>query len=190
MLDTSFAVPAAKQSRLITVYSRVAGQFQQQSHLTVPSIPTPPFHGDGGLYSTAHDYGQCIRMLLNHGRLGDARILSAQSVGLMRRNQIGAIFVSQPPAADPARTRPFPLGAGRDKFGLGFQITAPSDERSGYRSPGSLSWAGIYNTEFWVDPKRSLGAVLMMQYLPFYDDAAIRTLRDFEAAVYEHLAPR
>jgi hypothetical protein len=29
--------------------------------------------------------------------------------------------------------------------------------------------------------------VLLMQYLPFYDEAAIRTLRDFEAAVYEDL---
>jgi len=107
----------------------------------------------------------------------------------MSRNQIGAIFVSQQPAADPALTRPFPLGAGRDKFGLGFQVTAPSDDGSKYRSPGSLSWAGIYNTEFWIDPQRGIGAVLLMQYLPFYDEAAIRTLRDFEAAVYEHLAP-
>ena len=107
----------------------------------------------------------------------------------MSRNQIGAVFVSQQPAADPGLTRPFPLGAGRDKFGLGFQVTAPSDGGSKSRSPGSLSWAGLYNTEFWVDPKRGVGGVLMMQYLPFYDEAAIRTLRDFEAAVYEQLAP-
>jgi methyl acetate hydrolase len=107
----------------------------------------------------------------------------------MSRNQIGAVFVSQQPAVDPALTRPFPLGAGRDKFGLGLQVTARSDDGSKYRSSGSLSWAGIYNTEFWVDPKRGVGAVLMMHYLPFYDEAAIRTLRAFEAAVYQHLAP-
>jgi CubicO group peptidase (beta-lactamase class C family) len=189
MIDTSFAVPAAKQSRVITIYSHADGKFQQQSGATVPSTPTRPFHGDGGLYSTAHDYGQFIRMLLNHGRLGPARILSAKSVALMSRNQIGAVFVSQQPAADPARTRPFPLGAGRDKFGFGFQVTASSDDGSKYRSPGSLSWAGIYNTEFWIDPKRGIGGVLLMQYLPFYDEAAIRTLRAFEAAVYEQLLP-
>ena len=189
MIDTSFAVPVAKQSRVITAYSHVDGKFQPRPGRTIPSNPTPPFFGDSGLYSTAHDYGIFIRMLLNHGSLGDARILSARSIGLMSRNQIGAVFVSQQPAADPTLTRPFPLGAGRDKFGLGFQVTAPSDDGSKYRSPGSLSWAGIYNTEFWVDPKRGVGGVLMMQYLPFYDEAAIRTLRDFEAAVYEHLAP-
>ena len=190
MIDTSFAVPAAKQSRLITVYSHADGKFQQRPGGTVPSAPTPPFRGDGGLYSTARDYGQFMRMLLNRGRLGDARILSSKSVALMSRNQIGAVFVSQQPAANAALTRPFPLGAGRDKFGLGFQISAPSDDGTQYRSPGSLSWAGIFNTEFWVDPKRGLGAVLMMQYLPFYDQGAIRTLRDFEAAVYQQLRPR
>jgi CubicO group peptidase (beta-lactamase class C family) len=127
-------------------------------------------------------------MLLNQGRLGDAKILEPKSVALMSRNQIGAVFVSQQPAANPALTRPFPLGAGTDKFGLGFQIKAASGDGSKYRGAGSLSWAGIFNTEFWIDPKRGLGAVLMMQYLPFYDEAALRTLRDFEAAVYEYLA--
>jgi CubicO group peptidase (beta-lactamase class C family) len=189
MVDTSFAVPAAKQSRVITVYTHAEGQFQQQVGGTVPSTPTPPFRGDGGLYSTAHDYGRFMQMLLNRGRLGNVKILSANSVAQMSRNQIGAVFVSLQPAADATFTRPFPLGAGRDKFGLGFQVTAPSDDGSKHRSPGSLSWAGIFNTEFWIDPKRGVGGVLLMQYLPFYDEAALRTLREFEAAVYEYLAP-
>ncbi len=47
-----------------------------------------------------------------------------------------------------------------------------------------MSWAGLYNTEFWIDPQRHIGGVLLMQMLPFYDDGAIRTLREFEAAVY------
>jgi CubicO group peptidase (beta-lactamase class C family) len=84
----------------------------------------------------------------------------------------------------PTRTRPFPLGAGHDKFGLGFQLAAKSADAAIYRSPGSMSWAGIFNTEFWVDPKEHVGGVLLMQVLPFYDDGAIRTLREFEAAVY------
>jgi CubicO group peptidase (beta-lactamase class C family) len=50
-----------------------------------------------------------------------------------------------------------------------------------------LSWAGIYNTEFWIDPKRHIGVVMMMQVLPFYDDGAIRTLRNFEEFVYQNL---
>jgi methyl acetate hydrolase len=76
MIDTSFAVPVAKQSRVITAYSHVDGKFQPRPGRTIPSTPTPPFFGDSGLYSTAHDFGQFIRMLLNHGSLGDAKILS------------------------------------------------------------------------------------------------------------------
>ena len=50
-----------------------------------------------------------------------------------------------------------------------------------------MSWAGIYNTEFWIDPVRHIGVVMMMQVLPFYDEGAIRTLRDFEESVYQNL---
>src|ERR1700679_587120 len=67
---------------------------------------------------------------------------------------------------------------------LGFQIASNNPEYSGYRSPGSMSWAGIYNTEFWIDPVKHIGGVQMMQVLPFYDDGAIKTLRGFEELVY------
>jgi CubicO group peptidase (beta-lactamase class C family) len=126
-------------------------------------------------------------MLLNDGTLGSVRILSKGSVKRMGRNQIGSIFVETQPDADKQRTRPFPLGAGKDKFGLGFQIASNDPAMAKYRSPGSLSWAGIFNTEFWVDPVKHIGAVQMMQVLPFYDDGAIRTLRDFEEVVYKNL---
>jgi CubicO group peptidase (beta-lactamase class C family) len=105
----------------------------------------------------------------------------------MGRNQIGSIFVETQPDADKQRTRPFPLGAGKDKFGLGFQIASNDPAMAKYRSPGSLSWAGIFNTEFWVDPVKHIGGVHMMQLLPFYDDGAIRALRGFEETVYREL---
>ncbi len=187
MRDTSFAVPAEKQSRVPPVQQRGDGALQQQPAATLPVIAPVPSRGDGGLYSTARDYGRFVRMLLNNGKLGSARILSERSVKLMGQNHIGAIFVQTQPVGMPTRTRPFPLGAGHDKFGLGFQVAAKSADSATYRSPGSMSWAGIFNTEFWVDPQQHVGGVLMMQMLPFYDDGAIRTLRGFEAAVYRGL---
>jgi methyl acetate hydrolase len=123
-------------------------------------------------------------MLLNGGTLGSARILSERSVKLMGENHIGAVFVDTQTISAPALSKPFPLGAGKDKFGLGFQVAAKSEDAKTYRSPGSLSWAGIYNTEFWIDPALQVGGVHLMQVLPFYDDGAIRALREFEAAVY------
>ena len=55
---------------------------------------------------------------------------------------------------------------------------------AGGRSAGSLAWAGINNTFYWIDPKRSLCAVVMMQFLPFVDREAVGLLSDFEHAVY------
>ncbi|HSG63484.1 MAG TPA: hypothetical protein VLD39_00720, partial [Gammaproteobacteria bacterium] len=66
------------------------------------------------------------------------------------------------------------------------QVTGPHDDPE-LRAPGSISWAGIMNTQFWLDPSRGIGAVLLMQYLPFYDDTAIATLEGFEREVYRHL---
>jgi CubicO group peptidase (beta-lactamase class C family) len=187
MVDTSYAVVAEKQTRVASSYRHVGETFQLRPQAPLPSIPTPPFSGSSGLYSTARDYGRFMQMLLNGGRLGKVRILSAHSVHLMSENQIGAIVVALQPAADPAETRPFPLGAGHDKFGFGFQIASADANAARYRSPGSLSWAGLLNTEFWVDPRRNIGGVVLMQFLPFYDEGAIRALREFEAALYQQL---
>jgi hypothetical protein len=83
--------------------------------------------------------------------------------------------------------KPFPLGAGHDKFGPGFQNASGDPLVAKFRSAGSMSWAGINNTEFWIDPVQHIGGVRMMQLLSFYDDGALRTLRDFEELVYENL---
>jgi CubicO group peptidase (beta-lactamase class C family) len=187
MVDTSYAVPADKQARVPILHRRIDGNLQGQPRRPIPSAPAAPFNGDGGLYSTVQDYGRLIQMLLNGGHLGPAKILSESSVKMMGENNIGSIFVELQPDADKSLTRPFPLGAGRDKFGLGFQLASDDPQYKAFRSPGSMSWAGLFNTEFWIDPVKHIGGVQMMQVLPFYDEGALRTLRGFEELVYRNL---
>jgi CubicO group peptidase (beta-lactamase class C family) len=185
MSDTFYTVPAQKASRVVTVHRTTPEGLVETPN---PAEITSPANGDGGLSSTAADYAKFIQLFLNKGRAPNgARLLSEATVALMGENHIGAVVVEQQPAALPALSEPFPLGAGRDKFGLGFQLTAEHAEPN-MRSPGSMSWAGIFNTEFWIDPARGVGGVLLMQYLPFYDAAAIATLQGFERRVYEGLA--
>lgn len=78
----------------------------------------------------------------------------------------------------------FRLGA-PNKFGLGFLINSKPIE--GGRSAGSLSWAGIYNTHFWIDPQQGVCAVILMQMLPFFDQEAVTLYGGFERAVYASL---
>lgn len=184
MADTAYVVPAGKRGRVVPPWRLNDGKLVES---TLPEAVASPVSADGGLYSTASDYARFIRMILNGGQAPDGRrLLSESSVRQMASNQLGSVKVSLQDEPTPQLARAFPLGAGRDGFGLGFQVTGGPATASA-RAPGSLSWAGIYNTEFWIDPATGIGAVLMMQYLPFYDADAIATLTGFEQRVYQGL---
>jgi CubicO group peptidase (beta-lactamase class C family) len=185
MSDTFYRVPGEKSSRVVTVHRPTSDGLVEAPN---PAEIISPPNGDGGLHSTASDYAKFIRLLLSGGRAPNGtRLLSEATVELMGRNHIGTVRVELQPGAIPTLSEPFPLGAGRDTFGLGFQITGAHDSAF-ERAPGSMSWAGLFNTEFWIDPQRGIGGVLLMQYLPFYDADAIETLQGFERRVYEGLA--
>jgi len=185
MNDTSYNVPEAKEPRLVAQQQRAGEHMDGAIELQKPqpglTIAAPV--GGGGLASTADDYGRFMRMLLNGGELDGVRVLKAETVALMGQNHIGAISVPALKSALP-RSADFTFVAdGRDKWGLGFLITV--DQIPGKRSPGSLSWGGINNTFFWIDPARGIGGVIMMQYLPFADAKALAVYDAFERGAYQ-----
>jgi methyl acetate hydrolase len=183
MADTSYFVPAEKQPRLATVLRRQADGSMAKESVQPPTSGFTPI-GGGGLSSTAGDYIRFTRARLNGGALDGARILSAASVTAMGQNHIGAIGVPALKSALPDRSDDFSFVAdGRDKWGLGFLITA--DAVAGKRSAGSLSWGGINNTYFWLDPARGLTGVILMQFLPFADRKALALYDTFERGVYQ-----
>jgi methyl acetate hydrolase len=184
MRETTYAVPATKTSRVVNRNQKADGK--------ITEIPNPAeipatIRGDGGLYSTATDYSRFIQMILNHGKLGNVRLLKERTVREMATNQTGPVKVRLQPTAEPLRSRPYPLGAGEDVWGLGFQLAAPAKPAADMRRPGSMNWAGINNTFFWIDPQSEIGVIVLMQMLPFYDDAALQILHGVERLVYQHV---
>ncbi len=186
MKDTEYGVEPAKFDRSVNVYQKTAqGVFESR-----PRVQTPPptdFNGGGGLSSSANDYVKFMRMFLRHGLTGvNTEILKARTVEMMLKNQIGGISAGkmrtfQPNLSSDVDTHP----GGIDKWGLGFLLQGPGT--SGVRNEGSAAWAGIFNTYFWIDPNRGIAAVVMMQYLPFFDKDAVGLLGDFERAVYANI---
>lgn len=183
MTDTSYILPAAKFERLANSYQR-----RPDGTLKVEprKLPSPPksFNGGGGLYSTPPDYIRFMQMILRRGR-GDRKqqILRPETVDMMATNQIGPLSAGKLKTARPEESCDVDFHKGAiDKWGYGFLINTTAYD--GGRSAGSLAWAGIMNTFFWIDPRRALCATVMMQFLPFCDPEAVGLLRDFERAVY------
>ena len=186
MNDTSFIFPAEKFDRLVSRAQRQNGGPLQEVPRALPPKPAA-FNGGGGLNSTAPDYIKFMQMILRYGRTGvREEILTAKSVEAMAMNQIGGLGAGKLKTFLPNLSSDVDVHPGFiDKWGLGFLINTTA--YPGGRSAGSLAWAGIYNTFYWIDQPRGLCAVIMMQFLPFVDKEAVGLLGDFERAAYANL---
>jgi methyl acetate hydrolase len=143
--------------------------------------------GGGGLYGTAADYLAFQRMFLNSGRADGRQVLSPQTVRMMSENAIGELNVRPLKTATPAYSHDAEFFPGMvKKWGLGFMISTA--QVPGGRSPGSLAWAGLGNTYFWIDPAKRIAGVILMQLFPFADPKALALLEAFEKSVYATLA--
>ena len=183
MRDTSFLVPAEKFDRLVSNYTRqVDGSLKQNPR----ALPPPPkaFNGGGGLYSTAGDYVRFMQMILRKGRgMGRDPILQAKTVEMMSTNQTGNLVAGRLKTSRPSISADVDFHPGyTDKYTYGFLLN-PSAYAGG-RSAGSLAWAGVDNTFYWIDPRKGICAAIMMQFLPFVDPEAVGMLRDLEHSVY------
>jgi len=146
------------------------------------------FSGGGGIYSTAPDYLTLLQALLNGGGLRETSILRPETVALMSENQIGNLEAGILKTTNPALSNDVDFFPGaRLRWGLGHMITvAPVP---GGRKAGSLTWAGLFNTYYWIDPATRIAGVIMMQILPFADRQALKAYRQFEHGVYRALGP-
>ena len=182
MSDTYFVVPAEKQSRVLPQYVRAADGTLTQQPPPEPKVTF--FSGGGGLYSTAPDYLRFVRALMAGGELDKRRILSAESVALMGRNQIGELTIRPLPSLIPQfATDNAALPGALDKFGLGFALNSKAGGTP--RGLNTMAWAGIFNTFFWIDREKHVSAVFFTHMLPGLEPGVTKLVEDFDRAVYE-----
>jgi len=181
MHDTSFMLRNDMAQRLVSAHVRgpdgkpVAINFEVQEG---------EFHtGGAGLFSTGPDYLAFTRMLLAGGTLDGVKVLSEETVNLMAHNAIGDLDVPMVRSNTPALALEVETFPGQvKKWGLGFLINTEGVE--GFRSAGSLTWGGVHNTYYWIDLKKRISAVALMQILPIGDPHVQETMIGFERALY------
>jgi CubicO group peptidase (beta-lactamase class C family) len=185
MTDTTFTPSAAQRARVASVHQRGADGALAPIEFAMPEKPEF-FMGGGGLYGTAADYLTFTQMIMRGGTLNGVTVLRPETVTQMAQNHIGALEVPPVKSAMPTLSNDVELFPGMStKWGLSFVINTQALPTG--RSAGSLAWAGLANTYFWIDRTKQVCGVFLSQVLPFYDATAVDLLVKFESAVYRAL---
>ena len=182
MHDTGFMPNAEQLARTAQTHARKADGSLEPIPSAAP-VKREFFAGGGALFSTGPDYLTFLRMVLNGGTLDGARILKPETITEMAQNHMGDLDVLPLKSASPAVSNDAEFFPGMvKKWGLTWLIN--TEDVPGRRSAGSLAWAGLFNTYYWLDPKQQITGVLLTQVLPFADATVLGLLDDFETAVY------
>ena len=190
MQDTVFrlAEDDPRRAALVPICRR-----DEDGHWVATSLelaPEPEYLSGGhGLYSTPRDYLRLQATLLGDGEAppwaGGKRLLSAETVQTMFQDQTGGVGVPERlEATDPRFTLPlqFPPGS---TFGHGLLLT--TDDQPRRRRAGTGSWAGVFNTHFWIDPRAGVTGAFYSNCSPFLDPAAAAAFVAFERMLYASL---
>jgi CubicO group peptidase (beta-lactamase class C family) len=165
MNDTGFSLSEKQRERQASLHVRDATGKLLPQPLEKPNVPKA-FSGGGGIYSTAPE----------------TRILRPETVALMSTNQIGDLEAGILKTTNPALSNDVDFFPGvRLRWGFGHMINI--DPVPDGRKAGSLTWAGLFNTYYWIDPTMRIAGVIMMQILPFADRQALKAYRQFERGI-------
>lgn len=128
----------------------------------------------GGLWSTGGDIAKFCQLMLNQGELDGRRILKAETVAEMTRNQLGDMpKVSFTPGM---------------AMGLGFHIVRAPQGVTESLSAGSFGHGGMHGTQMWIDPVRQRAYVLLVQRANFPNSDASEARRIFQKTALETYA--
>jgi CubicO group peptidase (beta-lactamase class C family) len=151
MVDTAFYTPESKLSRRADPFSfdfMIAAGSDTRASTSPPKFES----GGGGLMSTLADYTRFAAMLANGGSIDGLRILGSQTLAFMASDHLHP----------GVRKDHYLLWPGHG-FGLGFAVRTDPGKAPTAGSVGEFFWGGMMGTAFWVSPRDSLFAVLMVQ---------------------------
>jgi methyl acetate hydrolase len=186
MTDTAFTITPAMRTRLTTIHQRADdGALTPLTGFELPAAPEVHM-GGGGLYGTVGDYCRFIRMWLNDGMGEGGRVLQPETILMAEKNGLDTQRVKMIPGVDRTLSNDAEFFPGQKKsWGLTFMINE-EDAPTG-RPAGSLAWAGLGNTFYWIDRKNGVGGYWATQILPFIDPVSFPGYLAFETAVYQSL---
>lgn len=186
MTSTGYLLRPEIGARLSGVHTRLADGGLAVAPFDPPQRPQD-FLGGGGLYGTAGDYIRFMRMIMGAGTLDGVQVLKPETVALMGQNNMGDLAVRPLPGIRAELSFPMNFYPDmRKTWGLSFMIN--TEDVAGRRKAGSLTWAGLRNTYFWIDPKSRIAGTIMTQILPFADPTVLGIYDTFERDIYARAA--
>jgi len=182
MHETAYVHSPAMLERAAAMHARMPDG--SLAPIDLPPPENPEFDmGGAGLHATMGDYGRFMRMILNGGELDGMRVLAEETVDQMCTNQMGPLRVVELVSVMPQFSNNAEMFPGEAKsWGLTFQIHEEPGNTG--RPPGTLSWAGLANSYFWIDRTNGVAGAYMSQILPFADPDSIGLYYEVERAVY------
>jgi CubicO group peptidase (beta-lactamase class C family) len=177
MKDTTFYPTEAQAARIATSYKRANGKLEEATIRLLHGKPITSRDRypacNGGLISTAADYGRFCQMLLNNGSLDGKQYLKPQTVEAMRSNQTGELKTGFTPG---------------NAWGLGVCVVRQPQGVTAMLSPGTFGHGGAYGTEAWIDPVRGIILVLMLQRADFPNPDKLPIREKFQQDVVDALS--
>jgi methyl acetate hydrolase len=186
MKDSTYVTSNEQRARQARLHTRGA-----DGALAVQPLEPVPVKGEfwpagGPLYSTARDYLVFLQMLLNGGSFNGARLLKPETVALMNQNHVGNIPCGVLKAELRNLSNDVDFFPGADiRWGYGYMLNLQSGPNG--RSAGTVSWGGLFNTYYWLDPVKHVTGLIMTQILPFADERAVKLYGQLERGVYDSL---
>jgi methyl acetate hydrolase len=187
MKDSGYIVSDEQRARQARVHQRGENGTLVPQPYEAPPPANPEFWSGGGpLYSTGRDYLTFLLMLLHGGSGNGARVLKPETVALMNGNHTGHIPAGVLKTYNPTLTNDVDFFPGAPiRWGLGYMLNVQAGPNG--RSAGTVSWGGLFNTYYWLDPAKKVTGLIMTQILPFADPRVVKLYGQFERAVYDAL---